>query len=54
MDMPTDIHVLEQNADALDSAVYLLAAKDFIEVNVYFPKNMILAQKEGWIWVKQV
>lgn len=53
MVMPTDADILEQNADALDSVVCLLAAKDFIEGNVYFPENMILAKKEGWIWAKK-
>ena len=53
MVMPSDADILEQNADALDSAVCLLAAKDFIEGNVYFPENMILAKKEGWIWAKK-
>lgn len=52
MVMPTDINLLKQNADALDSAVCLLAAKDFIEGNVYFPENMGLAKREGWIWAK--
>ncbi len=52
MVMPTDINLLKQNADALDSSVCLLAAKDFIEGNVYFPENMGLAKREGWIWAK--
>ncbi|MDD3503427.1 MAG: DUF429 domain-containing protein [Eubacteriales bacterium] len=53
MIMLNDVDILEQNADALDSAVCLLAAKDFIEGNVYYPKNMNLAKKEGWIWAKK-
>lgn len=54
MIMLNDVDILEQNADALDSAVCLLAAKDFIEGNVYYPKNMSLAEKEGWIWARRV
>jgi predicted RNase H-like nuclease len=53
MIMLNDVDMLEQNADALDSAVCLLAAKDFIEGNVYYPENISLAKKEGWIWVKR-
>lgn len=54
MIIPNSMDLLEQNADALDSAVCLLAAKDFIEGNVYFPENISLAKKEGWIWVRKV
>ena len=48
------MEILEKNADALDSAVCLLAAKDFIEGNVYYPENISLAKKEGWIWVRRM
>ena len=54
MVIPTDADILEQNADALDSSVCLLAAKDFIEGNVYYPEDLNLARKEGWIWVRKV
>lgn len=53
MIMPNDVYLLEQNADALDSSVCLLAAKDFIEGNVYYPEDLNLARKEGWIWVRK-
>lgn len=48
--MQSDVDFLELNADALDSTVCLLAAKDFIEGNVYCPVNISLTKKEGWIW----
>lgn len=48
-----EFKILENNADALDSAVCLLAAKDFLKGNVYCPENIDLAKKEGWIWVKE-
>lgn len=54
MIIPNDVSMLEQNADALDSAVCLLSAKDFIEGNVYYPDNISLAKKEGWIWIKKI
>lgn len=54
MTISNDVSLLEQNADALDSSVCLLAAKDFIEVSVYYPEDLNLAKKEGWIWVRKV
>lgn len=47
------ISIIEENADALDSTVCLLSAKDFIEGNVYYPVYEDLAKKEGWIWVRR-
>jgi len=52
--LPQDVNLFEANADVLDSAVCLLAAKDFIEGNVYYPIDVSLAHKEGWIWVRRV
>lgn len=46
--------ILRDNADALDSAVCLLAAKDFLEGKSYEPENLELAKKEGWIWVRKI
>lgn len=51
IDMPDNIDILVQNADALDSVVCLLSAKDFIEGNVLYPEDVGLAKKEGWIWI---
>jgi len=48
----TDKNLILHNADALDSVICLLAAKDFIMGNVLYPENIELAKKEGWIWVK--
>lgn len=52
--MPENKEILEGNADALDSAVCLLAGKDFLDGDVYSPELFEIAQKEGWIWVKRV
>ncbi len=46
--------LLLENADALDSAICLLSAKDFIEGNVYYPERLDIAKKESWIWVKNI
>lgn len=51
--MLENMRVFERNADALDSAVCLLSAKDFIEGRVFMPEDMDLAKKEGWIWVNK-
>lgn len=48
-----DIDLMENNADALDSAVCLLSAKDFLVGNVYFPEDFNTARKEGWIWIRK-
>lgn len=47
------LDLLVENADALDSVVCLLSARDFLAGEVYEPKNPSLAKKEGWIWVKK-
>lgn len=54
MIMPNDVDILEQNADALDSTVCLVAAKDFIEGDLYYPEDISLAKREGWIWAKRI
>ncbi len=46
--------IMLSNANVLDSVVCLLSALDFIKGNVVFPENIELAQKEGWIWFKNI
>lgn len=41
---------IEQDDNTLDSVVCLIAAKDFIESNVFPVENLVEAKKEGWIW----
>jgi predicted RNase H-like nuclease len=41
---------LESNADILDAAVCVMAAKDFLDGRAYPPEDLELAAKEGWIW----
>lgn len=52
--VPKDTELLLNNADALDSAICLLSAKDFIEGNAYYPDQLDLARKEGWIWIRNI
>ncbi|MBS4032661.1 MAG: DUF429 domain-containing protein [Clostridiales bacterium] len=54
VDFCIDTDILKTNDDVLDSVVCLLAAKDFIENNVYYPQDMGLAIKEGWIWARKL
>ena len=43
---------VEQNADALDAAVCLLAAADFVRGQAAPPEDTIAAVREGWIWTR--
>jgi predicted nuclease with RNAse H fold len=53
LEISCDTKLIEENADALDSAICLLAAKDFLNGHVYYPGDIDIAQKEGWIWVRK-
>lgn len=54
MDIRCNSLQMRQNADVLDSAVCLLAAKDFLNGDAYLPIDFEKAEKEGWIWVKNI
>lgn len=53
MEIQCDSKHMILSADVLDSTVCLLAAKDFLNGDVYFPNDFEKAKKEGWIWVKK-
>lgn len=38
--------------DVFDAGLCLIAARDFLAGDVVLPKDLELAQREGWIWVK--
>ena len=42
---------MESSADALDAAVCLVAAADFLSGRALPPRDQSLAEREGWIWV---
>lgn len=46
--------LLQENADALDAAVCVLAGGDFLKGCAPEPLDLELAQTEGWIWVRGV
>lgn len=43
--------LLLSNDNALDSAICVLAGRDFLVNRCYPPTDLALAKKEGWIWV---
>ena len=51
MGLPKDVSAMSERADALDAAVCLLAAGDFLSGSAVPPQDQELAVKEGWIWV---
>lgn len=50
--LPEDTSLLMSDADALDAVVCVLAAADFLSGKTLAPPDKKLAQKEGWIWVR--
>ena len=44
---------VEGNADVFDACLCLVAAKDFLDGLTDHPKNMQLARREGWIWLRR-
>lgn len=52
VDLPDDLSSMERSADALDAAVCLLAARDFLTGEAMPPDNQSLAEIEGWIWAR--
>lgn len=52
MALPPDRSVLWESDDALDAVICLLAAQDFLLCDALAPPNQMLAEREGWIWVR--
>ncbi len=52
LDVAPDHRRLLDNADLLDAVVCLLAAVDFLEGRAMPPADMLLARREGWMWVR--
>jgi predicted nuclease with RNAse H fold len=50
LDLPDDTSLMLSNADALDAAICVLAAADFLAGRAVRPSDMTTAKKEGWIW----
>jgi hypothetical protein len=52
IELPVDGTLPEENADALDAIVYVLAAADFLSGNARAPDDAERARMESWIWIK--
>ena len=52
LSLPQDRALMEDNDDALDAALCVLAGLDFLRGRAMEPKDLQRARKEGWIWVK--
>ncbi|MTI68592.1 MAG: DUF429 domain-containing protein [Firmicutes bacterium] len=53
VNLPENLDVIVENDDALDSVICLLAAKNFIDGEIYYPENIETGKKEGWIWFRK-
>jgi predicted RNase H-like nuclease len=51
-ELPSDCSAMQASADALDAAVCLLAAVDFLRGEAMRPEDQAVAEREGWIWVR--
>jgi len=51
--LPKDVSLLADNADALDAAICVLAAADFLSGRAMEPADTEKAAIEGWIWVRR-
>ncbi len=52
MMLPANQNLLEEDVDILDAVLCVLAGVDFLKGEVIFPKDMALARKEGWTWIR--
>ena len=51
--LPETRSIIERNDDVLDAVICLLCAADFLQGRTIPPQNKELAEKEGWIWIRQ-
>jgi predicted RNase H-like nuclease len=52
-DLPEDLSLPLEDADVLDAMLCVLAGADFLSGKAYPPTDLALAQKEGWIWIRE-
>ena len=48
-----DLSLALEDADALDAMLCVLAGVDFLAGKAYPPIDLVLAKKEGWIWIRK-
>jgi hypothetical protein len=51
--LPHGVSLMEENDDALDAALCVLAGLDFLRGEAVAPEDLPLTRKEGWIWVRR-
>jgi len=49
-----DIDPMVDSDDALDAVICTIAGMDFLDNRCIKPSDQVLAEKEGWIWVKDL
>lgn len=54
IELPRNTSLMEENDDALDAVICVLAGADFLRGDVYKPADLEIAKKEGWIWVRKL
>ncbi len=52
--LPQDRKVLREEPDVLDACLCVLAASDFLDGSAPGPEDRALAEREGWIWVRDL
>jgi len=52
-ELPEDLSLPLEDADALDAMICALAGADFLAGKTHPPSDLARAQKEGWIWVRK-
>jgi predicted RNase H-like nuclease len=52
-ELPEGLSLPLEDADALDALLCVLAGADFLAGKAYPPTDLALAQKEGWIWIRE-
>ena len=52
-ELPEDLSLPLEDADALDAMLCVLAGADFLAGKAYSPTDLALAKKEGWIWIRK-
>lgn len=51
--LPEELSLPLEDADALDAMLCVLTGADFLAGKAYPPTDLTLAQKEGWIWIRE-
>jgi hypothetical protein len=53
MRLPDELGLPLLDPDALDAILCVLAGRDFLSGRAHPPTDLVLAQKEGWVWIRR-